>query len=273
MSYGSFRRELGLLAGERWRAAACAFVAIAITTTQTRSEAETCGVPRGASSRLAAVAASERIAFIRQTMEEQARYTRIWKWTWVGVGSATVVASTSAVVGFAAGNDPARVANMIDNGVAAVFSIATPIVTVVFAPRIDTDTLEDLLRATGSGSAGTCLVLSRAEELLMKGAGDQDVATGWLAHVVSILGAGALFAFMAVEAASATDPASRDAHWVNAILNGAIGVVYAETQILTTPTGASRAYARYLNGDLHKHETTRVSVQPVVGGAALTVTW
>ncbi len=247
----------------------CLTLFVCVALSSTRSDAQTCAVPRGASEKLASVPASERVAFIRRAMEEQARYTRIWKWTWVGLGSAAVVASTATVIGFAAGNDPARSANMIDNGVAAVFSLATPIVTVVFAPRIESGELEELLRATGGGAAGTCLVLARAEELLARGAADQDVATGWLAHVVSILGAGALFAFMAIEASVATDAASRDAHWVNAALNGAIGVAYAEAQILSTPTGASRNYARYLAGDLHRKSSVHASLRPLVGGVAV----
>jgi hypothetical protein len=253
------------------RAAAACFLATLCSAA--RVEAQTCPVPNGASERLAAVPAPERLSFVRATMDEQARYTRIWKWAWVGIGSAAVVASTAVTIGFAAGNDPAREANIVDNAVAAAFSLATPIVTVVFAPRIEDETLEALLRATGGGAAGTCLVLARAEELLAKGAADEDLATGWLAHVVSILGAGALFAFMAIEAAATTDPPSRDAHWQNAAINGLAGVAYAEAQILTTPTGASRGYGRYLRGDLDGKSSVRVSVRPMGAGLALRLTF
>jgi hypothetical protein len=110
---------------------------------------------------------------------------------------------------------------------------------------------------------------------LKKTADDEAFATGWLAHTASILGAGALFAFMAVEAAVANDPASRDAHWQNAIINGIAGVAYAETQILTTPTGAVSGYARYLTGDMRRRSTnkTHVTVRPMGAGAALDVSF
>jgi hypothetical protein len=263
-------------AGARLEARSCAVACLlSVTLVTARGHAQTCPIPDGASSRLASVPARERLEFIRATMDEQARYTSIWKWAWVGIGSATVVVSTAVTIGFAFGSDPARNANIIDNTAAAVFSVATPIVTIAFAPRVERDApvLRALIRDTGGGTAGTCLVLARAEELLSRGAEDEDLATGWLAHVVSILGAGVLFGFMAVEAALATDAPSRDAHWQNAVINGLAGVAYAEAQILTTPTGASRGYARYLAGDLHRKSSPSVSVRPMGAGLSLEVSF
>jgi hypothetical protein len=256
------------------RIATCAAsVAFALATTPTR--AETCAIPGAASPKLATLDASERIAFIHRVMDQQARYARTWKWAWVGIGSATVVVSFSVAAGYAASTSAAREANVVDNLVAGAVSIATPIVTLFLAPRVESDApkLDALLRDTNGGAAGACMVVARAEELLAKSAEDEDFATGWIAHTTSILGAGALFAFMAVEAALATDSASRDAHWQNAIINGAAGIAYAELQILTTPTGASSAYTRYLKGDLHDKSHPRVTVLPTVGGLALGVTF
>jgi len=207
------------------------------------------------------------------TMDEQARYVRTWKLAWVAIGSATVVASGGVAIGYALSTSDAREANVIDNTVAGVFSIATPIVTVVLAPKVDAPELDALLRATNDGAAGTCLVLARAEELLAKSAEDEAFATGWLAHTAGILGAAALFAFMAIEAAVATDAPSRDAHWQNAAINGIAGVAYAELQILTTPTGAASGYQRYLKGDLRRRSAPRVTVLPSRGGLALGVSF
>jgi hypothetical protein len=251
----------------------CAAMGVALAAQS--AHADTCAAPVGGDARLAAMDASARIAFIHATMDEQARYARTWKLAWVGIGSATVVASTAVAIGFAASTSDAREANVIDNTVAAVFSVATPIVTVVLAPRVESDApkLDALLRDTNDGAAGTCIVLARAEELLAKSAEDEAFATGWLAHVAGILGAGALFAFMAIEAAFATDAPSRDAHWQNAVINGVAGVAYAELQILTTPTGAASGYARYLKGDLRRKSAPRVTVLPSPGGLALGVSF
>ena len=257
----------------RRNATCAAAVVIALGTVPAR--AQPCAIPSGASTKLAAIDASERIAFIHATMDEQARYARTWKWAWVGIGSATVVASFSVAIGYAASSSPARDANVTDNLVAGAVSIATPIVTLFLAPRVESDApkLDALLRDTNGGAAGACIVVARAEELLARSAEDEAFATGWIAHTTSILGAGALFAFMAVEAALATDSVSRDAHWQNAIINGAAGIVYAELQILTTPTGATSSYARYLKGDLHRKSQVHVAVLPTLGGLALGVTF
>jgi hypothetical protein len=227
---------------------------------------DTCAVPENGSAALASISARDRIEFLRSTLDDQARYVRRWKWAWVGIGSAAVVASGALTIGWAAGNDPhVRDANVADNLVATVFSVFTPIVTVVFAPRVESDApvIDRLLADTGNGEAGACLVLARVEELFAKGAEEEAFATGVLAHLASLLGVAALFGIMAVEAALATDPLARDAHWENAVINGLAGVAYAEAQILTTPTGAVKGWRSYLKGDLHRKSAAAFSVQPL----------
>lgn len=247
----------------RW---AIAFAGTVVLLAARHGRAETCEVPAGASAKLATIDAKERIEFLHRTVDDQARYARHWKWAWFGIGSATLTSSLIQVAGWAAGDDVTREANIIDNLVVSGFSVVTPVAALLFALRVESDApaIDELLRQTGGGDAGSCLVLARMEELFAKDADEEAQNTGWFAHVLGIVGLGAMFAIMAVEAATSTNPDVRDAHWLNAIGNTAGGLVLTELQILTTPTGAKYGYRAYLKGDLAR-KSTAFSVGPMHG--------
>jgi hypothetical protein len=217
------------------------------------AHADTCPVPEGGSTKLAAMDARDRIAFLEQTLHDQARYARTWKWAWFGIGLATLSASVGQAVGWAVFTDssnPKREPNIIDNSIVAGFSVVGPFAALLFSLRVETDApaVDQLLRDTGGGTAGTCLVLARMEELLLLGGKEERFNTAWFQHVIAIVGVGALFTILAVEAATASDPVVQQEHWVNAITNSVGGLFLTEGQILTTPTGAASNYERYLNG-------------------------
>ena len=228
--------------------------------------ADTCPVPEGGNGTLAGTDAHERIDFLHRTVDEQAKYARTWKWAWFGIGSFTLASSIGLTIGWAAaGGDPAvQQANVVDNVIVSVFSAVTPVAALLFALRVESDApaIDELLHQTGDGTAGTCLVLARMEELVAKGAAEEAFNTGWIAQVTALLGLGAMFGIMAVEAAVASTPSVRDAHWLNAALNTGVGLVLTEAQILTTPTGAISGYKHYLRGDLAKPKAV-LSVAPL----------
>lgn len=247
-----------------------AWCAGAVLLAATAARADTCPVPDGANARLATIDSRERIEFLHHVMQDQARYARTWKWAWFGIGTATFASSAAQAIGWAAGNDKTREANVIDNLVVSGFSIVTPIFSLLFALRVEDDApaVDQLLRETGGGEAGSCLVLARIEELFAKDAAEESFNTGVLTQVTAILGVGAMFAIMAVEAATSTDPAVRDAHWFNAVGNGVAGLILTESQILTTPTGAVSAYQRYLRGKLPRPALT-MSLVPLIATPGL----
>ncbi len=192
----------------------------------------------------------------------------------MGIGSATFAGSGAITLGWALGNDPVvRTANIIDNTVVTAYSILTPTVALLAAPRIHAPAINALLRQTGDGAAGSCLVLARMEELFVKDAADEAFTTSWLSQVAGFLVLGSMFSIMATEAATASNPHVRDAHWRNAILNTSGGLVLTEFQIFTQPSGSVRAYKRYLKGDLQRKTRAHFSVTPTFGGLAMTISF
>jgi len=241
------------------------------------ASADTCPAPDGGNPKLASIDASERIAFLKRTVDDQARYASRWKWAWFGIGWVELGASAGTAAVYAATGDPkTRTANVVDNLIAAGFSLGTPVSAFFFAPRVEGDApvIDRLVRDTGGGAAGTCLVLARMEELVAKGAKDEAQNAGIVTQVISLLGLGALVGILAIEAAASSDPDVANAHWVNAGINGAAGLVLVEAQILTSPTGEDRAYRAYLKGDLGS-KSVGFSVVPLVAtpGVALRVTF
>ena len=239
------------------------------------ASADTCPVPEGGTAQLAAIDARERIAFVHQTETEQARYARTWKWAWFGIGWGLVAANGIQAAVWATTDSPAREANIVDNLIVAGFSAVTPIAALLFSNRIEDDApaIDELLEQTGNGAAGTCLVLARMEELLVKGGEEEAFNTAWFQHVIAWLGVGAMFSIMAVEAATSSVPEVQEAHWINAITNGVGGLILTEAQLLTAPTGAHTGYKRYLKGELPPKKTASWSLAPMglASGLALRI--
>ncbi len=256
----------------RWWAGSCG---ITVALVAGLAHADTCPVPEGGTAKLASIAASERIDFVHRTEADQAIYARNWKWAWFGIGWGFVAAGLIQAGAWAAGNDVAREANIVDNLIVAGFSLATPLTAIVFSMRVESDApaIDELLKQTNGGTAGTCLVLARMEELLQKGGEEEAFNTAWFQHVIAMVGVGALFSIMAVEAATASDHDIQQAHWINAVTNGVGGIIVTEAQLLTAPTGARTGYKRYLKGELDAKKSASWSVVPlgVASGVALRV--
>lgn len=237
--------------------------------------AETCPVPAGGDAKLASMDAAERIEFLRATVDGQAVYANRWKWAWFAIGSATFLGSVGFTLGWAASSEPPDVKNadVVDNAIVSAFSVVTPVTALLFALRVEDDApaIDKLLRDTGGGRAGSCLVLERMEELFQKDAAEERLNTGWFAQVAALLGLGAMFTIMAVEAATSSSAAVQSAHWQNAAVNTGVGLVLTEAQILTTPTGAASGWKRYLKGDVRAAVKPRLSVTPFGAGVAVGV--
>ncbi len=237
--------------------------------------ADRCPAPEGGNAALAQIDAEERIDFLHHRLDEQARYARSWRWWWFGIGSGILATSVGITIGWAAASpSPVQHANFVDNLIAAGFSVAVPVTSALLTLRVESDApaLDELLRETGDGRAGACLVLARMEELAARDAADEALNTGWLAQLAGIVGVGAIAGIMAIEAASASDPNARDVHWINAAINAAAGLVLAEAHILSAPTGASRAYEGYLRGQLRP--PSRPTISLALGtGLSLRVSW
>ncbi len=242
---------------------------MAATSSRTAHAEETrCPIPDGADKSLAGVDAAARLDFLHETIDEQGRYAHNWKWWWFGIGDVTLAGSIAfAFVGAAIDPQPNLLdrPNFVDGLIVSAFSVVTPLTALAFAPRAegDAEVIDKLFTETGNGRAGECEVLARTEEIFAKTADEEAFNTSWLAHAAAILGVGAMFAILAIEAASASDSYSQSAHWVNAGVNSAVGLVLTELQILTAPTGAVRGWRSYLKGNvLRKPSGLSFSVSP-----------
>ncbi|HSQ64669.1 MAG TPA: hypothetical protein VLM85_15705 [Polyangiaceae bacterium] len=237
--------------------------------------ADRCPAPEGGSAALAQINAEERIEFLHRNLDEQARHGRSWRWWWFGIGSVILTTSVGITIGWAAASpSPVQNANFVDNLIAAGFAVAVPVTSALLTLRVESDApaIDELLRVTGGGRAGACLVLARMEELAARDAADEALYTGWLAQLAGFVGVGAIAGIMAIEAATASDPSVRDVHWINAAVNAAAGIVLAEAHILSAPTGASRGYEGYLKGRLRP--PSRPTISLALGtGLSLRVTW
>ena len=238
------------------------------------AHAETCPIPEGGSAALGSMDAKDRIDLLHATFDSQAVYAKRWKWAWFGIGMTTLAGSVGQAVAWAAFVDesnPKREPNVVDNAIVAGFSVVGPFVSLVFAPSVEKDApaIDQLLKDTGGGAAGSCMVIARMEELMRRDVSEEEFNVGWFQHVVAIVGVGALFGILFGEALGTSDPIAAQEHRNNAISNSLVGLVLTELQILTSPSGAIGAWNRYLGGRFSTKKTAAFSVAPMFGAAGL----
>jgi hypothetical protein len=226
-----------------------------------------CPVPEGADSSLARVDAGARLDFLHETLDEQAHYAHNWRWWWFAIGDVTLASSVAFTFVGAATNDQPNLwdrPDFVDGIIVSAFSIVTPLSALVLAPRAEGDAadVDRLFAQTGNGRAGECEVLARTEEIFSKTAEEEAFNTSWLLWAASIVGNAAMFGIMAVEAATTSDPGAQEAHWRNAIINTASGLVLTAAQILTSPTGAVSGWRRYMKGNVQRKSGVAFSVAP-----------
>jgi hypothetical protein len=237
-----------------------ALVVMALLAPSTAS-AEGCPAPAGADPRLATMDPMARLSFLHETLDRQALYAQIWTWSW-----------TAAGVGLAWGNyilaDRATTNDdRIDYIIAGSFSLLIPVSAHYTHLQVirDAPVLDSLMAGTAGGTAGTCVVLARAEELIARDAADEAFHAGWLTHVLSIAGNGLLFGI--VGALHGLD------HWGNAWLDLIGGIPISELQILTQPTGAASAWKHYRAGSFEAPKASAWSLVPRGAGVALQATF
>jgi hypothetical protein len=170
-----------------------------------------------------------------------------WRWAWTGIGLA-LVAGNYALIPIESTQNKRY--EQVFVGTASFF---IPLQLTVLPIRIPEyqKILERVAvdAETPQGHMAPCLVLDRAEDMLVRAAKDEALLTGPLAHVVNlVLDAGfATVLYLVFRDVGGT------------ILNGVGAVVISEAQIWTTPTGAVKALERYRRGDLSEAPAPRVS--------------
>jgi len=181
------------------------------------------------------VACDRQLAPIAAALDDDARRTRVWYWTWMSIGTALLVGQ-GAIAAATTGN------TRIELGVGSAASVFIPGLLLVHPPRVLSDgpLLDARLAATTvDGHVGDpCIALLRARELLARDADDQALAKGWFAHVFVIGGNVALGLLLGI--------GFHD--WLGGAKQLVGGSLVGEAQIFTLPGGALQARGLGLGG-------------------------
>jgi hypothetical protein len=225
---------------QRWLPAGAAWLACLAFAGEARAQSTgtSCAAIAGGSAALESVDAEARLAFVRNVMRDQASRASTWRWAWTGIGFA-LVAGNYALIPLESTQD--KKYEQVFVGTASFFIPLQLTVLPIHVRGYDEILERAVIDAeTSQGHMMPCLVLDRAEDLLVLAAKDEARLTNPLAHVVGlVLDAG----FAAVLYVLFRDVGGT-------ILNGVGAAVITEAQILTTPTGAMKALERYRRGDL-----------------------
>jgi hypothetical protein len=196
-----------------------------------------CEAIEGGSPALAEVDAETRLAFIRNVMRDQGKRADTWRWAWSGIGVALAAGQYALIPLY----PPDKRVEQAFGGTASLY---LPLSLAIFPLQIQhySDIIE---RASADTEAShshmmPCLVLDRAEEMLIVAAKDEAQLTGALMQVATVVlsaGYAAIFAFGFKDLAGT-------------LLNGIGALVLGEAQFFTTPKGAIRALESYRRGDL-----------------------
>ncbi len=165
-----------------------------------------------------------RIAFLRQRLDAERRPATRWTWIW-GVTDGALVAGQLTAVPFT----PDRRGRVVLLAGAATAALGP--LQMIFFP-----VTPDAPAAAGE----PCASLAGLERALARGARNERLGAGPLAHVANFLLNGAL--------GVAAGLAARG--WRSGAFTFAVGFTLGEAQILTQPTGLVRDLARYRAGDL-----------------------
>lgn len=189
---------------------------------------------------LGEIDAHQRLAFVREVMDDQARRARTWSLAWAVTGLG-LVAGNYTRAALADTRD-----DRIDPIVGGTTSLFIPAALLVQPLEVMAHqrTLEaDLAALSPAESAtGLCATLARAEGLLARSAENEAFSAGIATHLFVIGGNGAIALFLGL---------GFD-HWKGALINGGGGLLISEFQIFTQPTGAVTELARYRRGELQR---------------------
>jgi hypothetical protein len=211
-----------------------------------------CAGISGSVSELEQIDGEVRLRFIRDRMKLGAHRARIWTWTWAGIYSTLTVGNLALLGG--ADRD-----GQIDDGVGAG-AAAVGVLTLALAPQeivADQYRLERRLRRAPPGT-DVCALLADAERWFIRDAKSAAFGKGVLVHAGNFLfniGVGFLLGF-------------GFNHWDQAAIQGLVGIVVGEVQIISQPAQIVSDLRRYRAANLGLPPAWRPiawGVAPMVG--------
>ncbi len=205
-------------------------------------------MPQGGSSALQALSPQARFAFLNQKMQGSARWTRIWKWTWVGVWGAGTAAQLALIP---AVDDPGSDA---DNAVGAA-ATGLSLIAQLLIPLAVLDEQPQLAALEGRVAGGDCAALADAEARFKLAAEDQAAAISWPSHAINV----------GLNAAYALVLGLGFKRWESGAIGAAVGLALGELMIFSQPRQLEDDLEAYLRGSLGA-TAVQVHVLPLVGG-------
>jgi hypothetical protein len=190
----------------------------------------------GASPRLAATDARQRLAFIDARLTAVGRQARVWAWGWGGGIAASGVASLVAV-------PFVQRADRVDWYTGAA-SAAVGVIPFAVAPLEVTRDARELharlaevegAAATGAAGVDLCPLLLEAESRLVRDAENQSFQQRWFFHAGNVAFNTGIALFLGLGFH----------HWTSGIINGLAGVAVGEAIIFTQPVGTVRDLRDY----------------------------
>jgi hypothetical protein len=170
----------------------------------------------------------QRLTSIATTLDDDARHTRVWYWSWMAAG--TVLIASQAVLSAVTTGDLQK-----DSIVGASASVFIPAFLLIHPPEVlsDAPRLDARLALTRvDGRVGDpCISVMRARELLARDADDEAFAKAWYAHAFMIGGNLALGLLLGVAFGD----------WLGFAKQAIGGTLIGEAQIWTLPGGALKA--------------------------------
>jgi hypothetical protein len=208
---------------EGWRRTAVAALLLSSGT----AWADPCPAPGWASDGLASVDAVPRLRFLHRTLGTQGHRARLWTTSWTLVSTAVAAGSFT----WAAITDDA--ADRTDQIVTGSVSVVSALALIVMPLEVMADQRQ-LAARLARGSRG-CPLVRWAEDALVRDAASEALGAGWLGQLLAVgvnVGAGLVLGLGL-------------GHWRGGVSLAVGGVLLGELQILTQPTGAVDALARY----------------------------
>jgi hypothetical protein len=211
------------------RALLLALLLIGFVSTPVRA----CPVPAGGSAALEAVDPAARLAFLRTSLNHEARRAATWSTLWVGA-NAVLIAGTGGLIPFYPKEN--RVDLIV--GIGATTIAALPLVLLPPSIEIDGPAFDKHV-ARGHD---LCLLIAEGEHLVAKDAREAAGVYTWfpqVANVVYNLGVGLILGLAFHR-------------WVPAIGAFFSGVTIGELVMLTEPKELSWDFERYMDARLHE---------------------
>jgi hypothetical protein len=213
------------------------------------ARAQDCPLPEGANPRLADVPASLRLAFLRESLNHDARNALIWKWAWTGAYAAGAVGQLAFSPLFAKSQRNDLYVGAVESGLALL-----PLVTFPLSVGWDGPTFDAQVAA--ATPADTCTLIREGEMLTIRDAANEAAGVGWLMQVVNVV---YNFVFAAIVGWGFHYP------WTIALANGVAGTAIGEGMILSQPTHLNVAWKSYLLGNVGQEQKPTVTFGPTPG--------